>query len=175
MTTEPIDGELKYLAGLYEGEGSSIVGKRVTYENKHGIGYQAQLVTRMTDIEPVRALYNYFGGYFYIQERNEHRKTRTVYTWAVISQSASNTAKLLMPYILTPRKRGALQCVIDYVTTMTGCGHPVDPEIWCKREDLYQKCKAFNARGINANNRDESALEKIEAIKTETAQLSLWA
>lgn len=175
MTTKPVDGELKYLAGLFEGEGCSCIAKGKSPETKIGYQHKAHLEVNMTDAESVEALHNYFGGILSVRKQNEDTNRRAKYVWRVHNRDASKAAKMLMPHILIPRKRGALQCIIDFAETIADSRNVLDPEVIQKREDLYQKCKAFNARGIGANNRDEADLEAIEAIKTDTAQLNLWA
>lgn len=175
MTTEPVDARLMYLAGLWEGEGCASVCKGKHPSSRIGYGHYASLTVRMTDPDPVKVIRDYFGGSIYISKQYEDTNTRATYAWAISGRDASDVAKQLIPYILIPRKRGALQCVIDFAKTITNSGRPLSPETLQQREDLHQKCKAFNAKGINANNRDEEALVAIGAYKTDTAQLSLWA
>lgn len=175
MTTKPVDARLMYLAGLFEGEGCANISKCKASKCKMGYRHQARLLVSMTDIEPVRALRDYFGNVIYVEKQNEVTRGRTKYVWKVTNRDAGKVAKVLMPHILISRKRSALQCVIDFAATIIISGRPLSPFIWHKREDLYMKCKAFNAKGIDANNRDEADLEAIEAIKTATAQMLLWA
>jgi len=171
---EKVDARVLYLAGLFEGEGCASITTHRNTANKIGYQYCIRLDIDMTDIEPIKALHNYFGGSFHIRKRHEYPQRRETYRWRVRGKNAAIVAQLLIPYILTPRKRGALQCVINFAKTIGKNGKTLTPEILQRRENLYQKCHAYNARGINANNRDREALQEIEASEEETTQLSIW-
>ena len=148
-----VDTKVIYLAGLFEGEGCAYIGRHKAEENKTGYQYQARISIKMSDYEPVKAFYDYFGDDIHSCKSRANTNWRIQYKWEVSGKKASDIAKELIPHILTPRKQGALQCVIDLAKTLTNGGHPLNREIWQKREDLYNKCRTYNARGINANNR----------------------
>ena len=175
MTTKPVDGELKYLVGLFEGEGCSCIRKYEHPESRIGYYYQAHLRVAMTDCEPIHALHDYFGGLLYTKKQDEDSNHRDSYEWVINGEKAGNIAKQLIPHILTARKRGALQCIIDFAATLTSNSRALSPEIIQKRDDLRHKCCAYNATGRSAHNRDEDAFGEIEAYKPDTAQMNIWA
>lgn len=175
MTTNPVDARVMYLVGLFEGEGCASIGREKRLDSRVGYQYVTHLTLVMTDIEPINACLDYFGSVLHIRKWDEKTNMRPAYVWRVSGRNAGKVAKVLIPHILTPRKRGALQCVIDYAVTIQDSSKALSPEIWQKRADLHQKCKLFNAKGINANNRSEEALVAIEAYETDTAQMNLWA
>lgn len=165
---------LIYLAGLFEGEGCAYIARSKSPDNRTGYQYQARLSIKMTDYEPVKAFRDYFGDSIHTYKSRENTNWRITYKWEISGKKASDVAKEIKPHILSPRKQGSLQCIIDLAKTLTNGGNSLNPEIWRKREELYHKSRMYNARGIIANNRDNHALQEISIYHIESIQLSIW-
>ena len=177
MTNEKVDEKrLAYLAGLFEGEGSSMIMRSLKYRTDKQVSYTCKLKLQMTDYEPVQLLFDTFGGHLEeVPDRPGNR--RGLLTWWISGIEAGKVAKILLPCIVTPRKREALQCVIDFAETIIegyGRWNRLTAAAKEYRLTLRERCKAYNKKGVNANNRGQKSLENIKKIKHKTNQLTFW-
>ena len=110
MTATPIltEGDLLYIAGLFDGEGSAGVYKHADRRMK-----RAQVCMGMTDPDPIRFLALCFGGKVYeIQSNLPNRKLR--YDWRLADRRALGVANQLLPYVKNLSKVKQLTSIVEY-------------------------------------------------------------
>jgi len=180
MKNEVVDSfshreQLIYFAGLFDGDGCACIIKQKSDASLSGFIYRPMLKVTMTDSAPVELFYEIFGGAFNISNPEPQRKVP--FTWRVYGLRATQIAVQLIPFSRNPRKKAALECVAAFGMTIPlhpygRSGVPFD--MMQRREMFYNRCRAINARGSEANNQSLADLALIAEYKTESPQLLLW-
>lgn len=151
MNSTKVNNKLSYLGGLFEAEGSSIISRQINLNNRHDYRYNCELKIEMTDIEPLNLAFDTFGGSLKnAKVRNEHHSKSFI--WRISGRQTIPVAKELLKTMLIPRKRNALNNVIDFADTIRINSSPLilNSNIIVKREELFQQNRVFNKRGNGA-------------------------
>src|SRR5216683_4835898 len=136
---------LAYLAGIIDGEGSiGISWTRPSARNPHG-AWTGYINCSMTDEEPIRLLYETFGGYLGTQ-KPKLLHWRLKYIWSMTSTKACITLNLLLPY-LRIKKRQALLCFKLQTLKQTTQRHDLKQAELDARYALWLEMSALNKRG----------------------------
>ena len=102
-------GDLLYLAGLFDGEGSAGV-----YKHNISLNAYPQIALGMTDKEPVQFIAFCLGGNIYSKDKARNPKYKKYYVWKVGCQKAYSAAKQLLPYVKNPAKIRQLTTVVNH-------------------------------------------------------------
>jgi hypothetical protein len=125
-----------YAAGIIDGEGS-IGMRKVTHKNRPSSSYQMFIRVNMTDMGPIKVLYNLFGGNVTIDEaRIAGYKAQGV--WTITSQEDVKKCLESLVGKLTVKDRQALN-LLQYIASIGR--NERDNEL---REAFYTKAKELN-------------------------------
>lgn len=166
---------LIYLAGLFDGEGCACIPKEKSRNCRIDFRYHSTLLIVMADSGPVKQFHKCFGGSLNI--RNMKPPHKSCYYWQVTGSKASQVAAQLLPFSHNDRKRDALQCIIEFGSTVLSrsyASNGTPPEIQQLREILHKRCCAINAQGSSANNQSPADLALIAELKIDSPQLFLF-
>ena len=122
-----------YLAGLFDGEGSIILGKRKANKNKKG-SYYTRISYENSCKTSVRFFQNLFGGKI---EENSHEVNLSCDKWTIDrKENKENFLLQMMPYLIVKLPKARI--VLEYLRLGSGLGTTT-----LKREELYQLSEAL--------------------------------
>lgn len=127
-----------YLAGMFDGEGSSYIIRVKQSKASGGNGfYYRACVSLGCTFEPVIVdLFNTYGGF--TRKRPPHNGILPMYEWDIKDNKGKEKFLLsILPYLITKRKQSKI--VLDFVRL---CGTP-DPE---KRKRMWFTCSELNGK-----------------------------
>ena len=119
------EGDLLYIAGLFDGEGTGGVYKaRSKYFLKNGEeristgGQTYRIAIGMTDVDPIRFLHLCFGGSFsmrlYPLGKAKHKAChKPMYDWSLSNRKARDFASAILPYVKNLSKVAQLEKVVN--------------------------------------------------------------
>lgn len=143
--------DLAYTAGLFDGEGSVGISKQTERKCKTGYYYRLWVSMSNTDQEIIYWLEKHFGGSA-IQRKVNGDRYKNQYQWALAPKNAINFLKLISPYVRI--KKQQIELCIQFPTTIgwerdeKGRNKGKSIEILLKQEEIYQKMKLLNKRGL---------------------------
>ena len=135
---------IEYMAGILDGEGSISILK--SGQRKDGLAFW-KLVIQVTSAsqELIDWIYSTFGGYKYIEEHKDRR--RTYYKWMLLCRHASDFLTYLLPH-LKVKKRQA-QIGIQFQTSVlppTGSSGKRTEEVYLFQTKLREELLELNKR-----------------------------
>lgn len=163
------DLELAWIAGFMDGEGTITIKKYARYKNQ-SIRYQAYVccVQATEDNEnamkALQLLQKHFGGSLYAQSKHKDTKSRDSSQWLLVSSSAVECVKQLLPYLIVKKKQAEL--LIEYgkdIKSNRGAKRLTD-EILQKRYNYWYEMRKLNVRGKNHLQRLNEETAKADVI-----------
>lgn len=151
--------DIKYFAGLFDGEGwCRIDHYHNTKRKKPYHRYQLIMGLGMTHYPTIKALHDSFGGYIhrYASAKNRNPKNRISYTWRLWSQHACDLLRRAHPFLITKQEQAAL--CIEFQDHMNSIrthfrkhrGRPPDADqIHQYRHDLMDKLSALKQESFD--------------------------
>ena len=132
--------DIRYLAGLFDGEGSISVLHHNTKGGKKYLIVSLQL--SMTDKESVKLFSSRFGGWFGVLNRKTKRHIE-VFKWCVSGVEAATPAlKALLPHLRVKNKQAAL--ALEFLRTVHSNRRVSDKE-WKRRQEIREEIIRLNA------------------------------
>jgi len=131
------DSKWSYVSGLIDGEGSIQINK-----TKAG-SYEIKVKLGNTDLRLMKWLISNFGGVYYTEASVRSSSHKVLYQWFV--KGAKNKELFLLgviPYLVLKREQAVI--ALEYVRLNKSKFN--QPE----REEMFQKLKVLNKRGISA-------------------------
>jgi len=139
--------EIAYMAGVFDGEGSIIIGKSKQSTNRIGIGYQLLLSLGMADKSIPDLFCSTFGGFVFDipAHRTEFVKNalKTQWIWRINSKKAMQCLEILIPYLRVKKDEARLAITFQTAKSIHGGikgirGHPPKTdEAWAIEENQY--------------------------------------
>lgn len=129
-------GEVPYIAGLMDGEGSfSIVGCNIN-------GFYPRVVLYNTHFETVKWVRDYFdiGSIQTIHPHKNHLGKKIVYRWYLTHRNVIFVVSKLIPYLKIKKKQAELILQFPLGTR----GKKVSDEKYLKRKELQSKIVELN-------------------------------
>jgi len=153
------DRDLIYLCGLFDGEGYAGISKSM-FPNSPYANFSPCISIEMTDFEPLVALQNYFGGRIYL---TRHRKGKiSSRRWRCKTSQIDWVANSLLKYVIIPRKRRVLECVVSCVKTRKYIGTHVPYEVMELRQQLYDECRLLNSYRESSSEDENFKVRKLQ-------------
>ncbi len=134
--------EIAYIAGFIDGEGSFQVQKRL-HRNKYGkwIGFSLYLEVVNTNNAVIEYLQSLINGNFFFKKTKGNRKD--AYGLRFNGKDAQNIASILYDYLIV--KRDIAEIILQF--PLVGRAKQ-SLDVKEKKEELYQKAKVLNRRGL---------------------------
>ena len=155
-----------YFAGVWDGDGCSTILKQ-----REGFGETLPfLVLEMCDREVIDYFGSLLGGHIRKSGRKEQANHSPSFRWELQGRAVIPIAESLLQFMLIPRKRKALSCVLECAKLKSVRGrarHGVPFHILKQRQALRDMCLLLNQRG--ADKIDHSSIE----IKTSN-ETQIW-
>jgi hypothetical protein len=148
------DLELAWIAGFMDGEGTITIKKYARYKGQ-SIRYQAYMcICQATEdnesaLKALELVQKNFGGSIYPQSKSKDTNARSSHQWLVVSSTAVDCVKQLLPYLVVKRKQAEL--LIKYgegINSKRGAKRLTD-EILQQRYDYWYEMRKLNVRGTN--------------------------
>lgn len=137
--------DIRYLAGLIDGEGCISVGKQ-TRKDMISPYYHLRISIEMTSKEVINKIYQHYGGSLHKQKNRLNRKA--VYTWSITGKYAYELLSLLIPYLIIKRQEAILgKEFFEEIKLSKGKWHKITREENIQRDSYYQMMKDLK-RGI---------------------------
>ena len=99
--------DIRYIAGLFDGEGCIFVGRR-ELERMKGISYRLTLKVSMTVERPIKALKDTLGGSYGPIHWHTRNNNRTAWRWEIDGNKAAEVLKQVLPYLLVKKEEAVL-------------------------------------------------------------------
>lgn len=146
MITDSID--IKYLAGLIDGEGCFSIQKRTGKQYRRGYYFFPRLFIRITDKAICPILKDNFGGYitFSKSKKSNHKDA---YRWTIQGKLLTGLLKDLIPHLIIKKQQANI--LLQFRNLITIDGKPSNDNL-DRRELLYKEIKKLNRRGKYENN-----------------------
>jgi len=137
LTDYNIIPDIKYLAGLTDGDGYCGITKSSKYT------FTNRISLSLVDGECVKAFHNYFGGNITTRKPKE-QNNKPLAVYSVQGREASRVAKCLTPHLLIANKQMACKCVADFSNTGAQSGGRRARELKQYQQNLYMQCAIYN-------------------------------
>lgn len=163
------DLELAWIAGFMDGEGSITIKKYARYKGQ-SIRYQAYVCCNQATEDTTEAmkalllLQKHFGGSIYKQSKSKDSKVREAHQWLIVSSTAVDCVKQLLPYLIVKRKQAEL--LIQYgkgINSKRGAKRLTD-EILQTRYNYWYEMRKLNVRGTDHLQRLNEETAKADVI-----------
>lgn len=162
------DLELAWIAGFIDGEGCITIKKYARYKNQ-STRYQAYVCCSQAtedNIEALKALQilqKHFGGSLYRQSKSKDTRARESFQWLLVSSSAMECVKQLLPYLIIKKKQAEL--LIQYQSELKSNrgAKRLTNEILQKRYNYWYEMRKLNVRGKNHLQRLSEETAKADA------------
>ncbi len=146
--------EAIYLAGFFDGEGGLSIFKRRPIGKRVNPTYYVILDIRNTDLEVLSWVKGITGFGSICKSDNSSKGWKDSYRWYATTGQAVSILKEIYPYLKIKKIRADI--VLEFQELMDsqhrlqprGRGAKVLPEFIPYREELYQKVRGFNKRGL---------------------------
>ena len=148
-----MDALTAYAAGLIDGEGCITMNK---YWDKRGKPnnhrYWVIVIIGMTDEEPLRALWEKWGGSL-TRRKRANKKWKLVWVWQISCQKAYRFLEDILPYLKAKRPQAMVALQFrdatknEKVIPTMGCTYRLLPDNIEKREMYLQQMRSLNHRG----------------------------
>src|SRR5258708_36540022 len=111
---------LAYVAGLFDGEGSIVIGCSLKKADRRNPAYWLQVGITNTDRELIDWLHNTFGGHISDNSHGPSRKEqRPCWAWRIMSKEAKGFLIRILPYLRTKKQQALI--AIEFQEHMTAC------------------------------------------------------
>lgn len=153
---------IAYLAGLFDAEGSILIDKKKPRWSNKSVQYILTVAVTNTRPELVRFIHQRHGGHVVGPVQTKEGQ-KPFYRWTLAGASARDFLRDIEPYLIVKRDRVALayelQDRIDnYHVRGLGQGRGTSPmpnEEIAAREDIYQRFRRLNRRGLSQEHEEE--------------------
>ncbi len=143
---------LAYLAGIVDGEGYIGIKRSARVKGSVSPRFCERIQVRMINEEAINLLADTLGGNYY-RETMSQRKGRPLFCWQASDAQAAVILRALLPY-LRIKKGNAIAALAlresksDPLARRRGspAKRVMDPSVIAHRQELYERCKALNAR-----------------------------
>ncbi|MBA3758932.1 MAG: hypothetical protein H0X07_00195 [Gemmatimonadales bacterium] len=131
--------DVRYAAGLFDGEGSI----RITYQKlksfKNHVRYQLYVNVAQCDPRPLLALQREFEGSFHWATRPKKENHRALHSWIICSQQALRFLERVRPYLIVKAEQADL--AIEFQKSREGkpSWGAVSPEEYARREHIRRE------------------------------------
>jgi hypothetical protein len=135
---------LSYVAGLFDGEGSIVIGASKR-QRSYGVAlnHWLQVGIGITDEPTVVWLRDTFGGHVTRNgKRREQGARRACWSWRVMSNEAASFLKAVLPYLRVKREQAELAIAFQE-TAACYSGRRVSDETLARREAFRTKLRAM--------------------------------
>jgi hypothetical protein len=110
---------LAYIAGLFDGEGSIVIGCSPGRTKQANPSYWLQVSITNTDRELIDWLHSTLGGHIADGSHNPSRgKQRPCWAWRATSRQAQSFLQKILPYLRTKKSQALI--AIEFQEHMTG-------------------------------------------------------
>lgn len=141
-----MDLDIRYAAGLFDGEGwiticKQKLGGRYHY-NEHYVRYQLQVGITMTNRPVVEAVHQTFGGNFFNVRSKALPQARLCFGWKLSSGLAAEFLAIVEPHLIVKRDEALI--AIEFQKHVRAHTHDFRyrPEL---RQQLYAEREVFHA------------------------------
>lgn len=131
--------DIRYFAGLFDGEGSVSI-----LACKSGKKHYPKLVLQLTMINEIliRLIHATFGGYVYTIKR-QTTAHNTPYKWMAESKVAGSVLTQLLPHLILKKRQAEL--ALEFLSTATK-SRRISPEVWSRRWEIRNEIVRLNNR-----------------------------
>lgn len=140
--------EFPYLAGFFDGEGSTQIRRLKQKTRRAQFGFVVSASIASTDQFPILGIRNQFGGSIcHTQPRNENSKS--VYVWTIYGEKACNFLNSILPWLIIKRERAIM--AIEFQSLMRkpkNAYPPLSEQELDLRNVRYFEMRKLNKRGI---------------------------
>lgn len=141
--TKIIKLDLKYVAGLVDGEGSIFIHKQIDRRLRHYL-YYLRLAVSNTYRPILYLLKDQFGGSIKEIIFPKDKNYKTAYIWALASRSAFEFIKLIQPYLIIKKEQAKLATKFQKIKTKN---YHKGKRLAFGDDILYLKMRGLNKRG----------------------------
>ena len=137
--------DIRYFAGLFDGEGSIGIYRTGYPINGRKDGQRQwglKITIVMTTPQPLKQIKAQWGGYAGIEKRNKRKNSRDVFLWYLHGEQASGMLKELLPYLMIKRDEALI--AIEFQATKRGRHDrrtKIDQTTLDKRQELANELK----------------------------------
>lgn len=137
---------IKYLAGLFDGEGCVTIYKRPSI-GKQSPNFSLRIsVTQTVRIVPEMFRHR-FGGSLLV-ERRAHKNWKDCYDWVATSNIAARALASMLPYLIVKRKQAVVGLRFQVNKRRGHRWNPTPQSEINRRDSLRSAIKTLNRRGI---------------------------
>jgi hypothetical protein len=140
--------DIRYVAGLFDGEGMVSIIKWVKPESTH-TRYQVRISIGMTHWPVIEALKaRFYGRGSLHQNRHDLRNPahRIQFTWIAVSQDAAMCLREMLPYLIVKRDEAELALELQEHIDANRPTLATRDDIIAHRDDLFQRITALKKR-----------------------------
>lgn len=143
----------QYLAGAIDADGCVGIAKMAQTVRGKSLRYDARLQLTNTNLPFLELVKAQYGGHIKIANRgaNTSPKWKTGYQLCWGTKSSEVVIRQILPYLIIKKERAEL--ALQLRSTMGhfgGQGHRLPQEVIEKRENIFQRMKFLNLRGVSA-------------------------
>lgn len=142
---------LAYLAGIVDGEGYIGIKRGMRKDCVSPI-FHERIQVRMINEEAIRLLTETLGGNYY-RESMAQRRGRQLFCWQASDAHAAGVLLALLPYLRIKKGNAVAALALrdskaDPRARRRGspAKRVMEPAVIAHRQELYERCKALNAR-----------------------------
>ena len=135
---------LAYVAGLFDGEGSIVIGCSLGRTNRKNPCYFLQVGITNTDRELIDWLHRTFGGHVSDNSHSPSRsKQRPCWAWRVTSRQAHGFLKKILPYLRTKKTQANIAIEFQEHMTAFASNKALSANLLDIREDYRNKLRSL--------------------------------
>jgi hypothetical protein len=135
---------LAYVAGLFDGEGSIVIGCSIGRTNRKNPCYFLQVGITNTDRELIDWLRSTFGGHISDNSHSPSRSTqRPCWAWRVTSRQAHGFLRNILPYLRTKKPQALIAIEFQEHMTAFASNRALSANLLAIREDYRSKLRSL--------------------------------
>jgi hypothetical protein len=144
MDVSPLDP--KYVAGLFDGEGTLFIARHKGSGHKRGWTFQARASITIREKWLLEIWKEQFGGWKINTARQASSKHAPAFAWATSDRRIIPFLDVVQPHLLLKAKQAMV--VREFVELKAAHGYgPLSDEQYAERERLWSDLKTLNTKG----------------------------
>ena len=148
-------GQIAFLAGIVEGEGSIYIGNFSCNPKTGSKYYQTNIEVTNTAKNLIDWLYDTFGGrvYTYTAKQTPKNSRRTAYRWIITGERVTHLSEIMLPYMIAKQRQTEIMIKMrETYKPVHGVRRGVqgiqilEPELLALRQSYFEEMQSLHCR-----------------------------
>ena len=140
-------GQIGWLAGIIDGEGSISIHRMNEKETIGGIRHRLDLSIVNTNKDMILLIQSWFGGSFWIKNKKDTNPNhKTCYRWRIEGLRSVPIIKMVYPYLVIKKSQATI--ALEFSKTLrsifSDTRNPITNDVLDKRQNLHVQIKSIN-------------------------------